>query len=83
MKKLSVTIRLELEIPDEWALHSTSEGTDVLRIGQGQYMDLTFEPMLTKDPEGTWSNSADDEFMNALMDMVVAEDVAYEISTVQ
>jgi len=46
-------------------------------------MDLTFEQMLTRDPEGTWSNSADDEFMNALMDMVVAEDVAYEISTVQ
>jgi hypothetical protein len=83
MKKLSVTIQLDMEIPDDWKLHRTSEGTEVLSIGGGQYLDLTFEPMLTKDPEGTWTNSADEEFMNALMDMVVSEDVGYEVSSVQ
>lgn len=83
MKKLSVTIQLDMEIPDDWEVHRTSEGTEVLKIGEGQYLDLTFEPMLTKDPEGTWTNSADEEFMNVLMDMVVSEDVDYEVSTVQ
>jgi hypothetical protein len=83
MKKLSVTIRLEMEVPDDWLLHSTSEGTDVLKIGADQYLDLTFEPMLTSDPEGNWSNSAEEEFMDSLLDMVVSEEVTYEISTVQ
>lgn len=83
MKKLTVTIQLEMEVPDDWQLHRTSEGTEVLRIGADQYLDLTFEPMLTKDPEGTWTNSADADFMDRLMDTVVSETVDYEISTVQ
>jgi hypothetical protein len=83
MKKLSVTIQLDLEVPDSWELRRTSEGTEVIDMGDGQFMDFTFEPMLTKDPEGTWTNSADDDFMNELMDTVVSEDVIYEISTLQ
>lgn len=83
MKKLSVTIRLDMEVPDDWQIRSTSEGTDILEIGEGQYMDLTFEPMLTEDPEGTWTSSTDDDFVNSLLDMVVSEDVTYEIASVQ
>ncbi len=82
MKKLTVTITLDMEVPDDWELHRTSEGTDVLKIGQGQFLDLTFEPLVTSDPEGTWTNSASDEFMNHLLDMVEMEDVTYSLSPV-
>ena len=79
MKKLAVTIKLELEVPDQWELVQTAEGIEVLDIGNGQYLDLTFEPMVADEIEGTWSNSVDDDFMEALMDMVESEDVAYEV----
>lgn len=79
MKKLAVTISLELEVPDQWELVQTAEGIEVLDIGNGQYLDLTFEPMVADEIEGTWSNSVDDDFMEALMDMVESEDVAYEV----
>jgi hypothetical protein len=79
MKKLAVTIKLELEIPDDWELVKTSEGTDVLKIADRQYLDLTFEPMISHDMEGTWTNSVDDDFMDSLMNMVESEDVAYQV----
>ncbi|HEX8986924.1 MAG TPA: hypothetical protein VF816_03110 [Rhodocyclaceae bacterium] len=83
MKRLSVTIALEMEVPDTWEVRTTSEGTSVLKIGPDQYMDLTFEPMLAKNPEDTWTNSGDDEFVNSLLDMVVTEDVTYELAQIQ
>lgn len=82
MKNIAVTIQLELEVPDEWELTKTSEGVDVIRMGNGQYLDLTFEPMVTDDVEGTWTNSVDEEFMNSLLDTVVTEDVSYKITDI-
>lgn len=79
MKLLAVTIRLELEVPDDWEIAKTADGMDVVRIGDNQFMDLTFEPMLADDPEGTWTDSADDTFMDRLLDMVASEDVAYAL----
>ena len=81
MKRLSVNITLELEVPDDWEIRGTSEGTDILRIGQGQFMDLTFEPLLATDPEGTWTDSADDIFIEQLLDMVASEDVTYRLES--
>lgn len=80
MKNIAVTIQLELEVPDEWELTKTSEGVDVISMGNGQYLDLTFEPMVTDDVEGTWTNSVDEDFMNSLLDIVVTEDVSYKIT---
>lgn len=82
MKRLSVTIKLEMEVHDDWELHATS-GAEVISIGDGQFLDMTFEPMLTDDPEGTWTNSADDDFMNQVLDMVVSEDVQYDLKAIQ
>lgn len=79
-KKLAVTITLNLEVPDHWEVVSTSEGADVLKIGEGEYLDLTFEPMVTKDIEGEWTNSVSDEFINSLFEMVETEEVSYELS---
>ncbi|WP_265947572.1 hypothetical protein [Dechloromonas sp. A34] len=80
MKNVTVTIKLEMEVPDDWELAKTSDGIDILSMGNGQYLDLTFEPMVTDDIEGTWTNEVDEGFMDALMDMVVSEDVAYTLT---
>lgn len=79
MKTLAVTIKLELEVPDDWTLEKTSEGVDVLRMSDGQYLDLTFEPMVTRDIEGTWTNGVSEEFLNDLLDRVVSEEVGYRL----
>ena len=80
-KKLAVTIRLEMEVPDEWTLAQTSDGIDVLSIGNDQYLDLTFEPMVTDDVDGQWTNAVSEAFMDGLLEMVEAEDVYYEITS--
>ena len=80
MKNVAVTIKLELEVPDDWELVKTSDGIDVLSMGNGQYLDLTFEPMVTDDIEGTWTNTVDDGFIDSLLDMVVSEDVSYTVT---
>lgn len=80
-KKLAVTITLNLEVPDHWEVVNTSEGADVLKIGENQFLDLTFEPMVTADIEGEWSNSVSDEFISSLFEMVETEQVAYELSS--
>ncbi len=79
MKSVAVTIKLELEVPDGWELVKTSDGIDVLSMGNGQFLDLTFEPMVTDDIEGTWTNTVDDGFIDSLLDMVVSEDVSYTV----
>ena len=81
MKNVEVTIQLELEVPDEWELTKTSDGIDVISMGNGQYLDLTFEPMVADDIEGTWTNSVDEDFMNSLLDTVVTEEVTYKMTS--
>lgn len=80
MKNLKVTITLEMSVPDHWELAQTAEGVDVLKLADGEFMDLTVEPLLTHDPEGTWSSTDDDDFLNELLDMIDSEDVVYELS---
>ena len=43
MKKLHVTIKLEMSVPDEWELVETSEGTPVLSLPNGQFLDMAIE----------------------------------------
>ena len=78
-KKLSVTIELEMTVPDEWQIIETEDGLGVLKIAPDQFLDLTFEPMVTKDIEGAWTNDVTDEFMDDLMEMVESESVSYEL----
>jgi hypothetical protein len=82
MKRLSVTIKLELEVPDGWELRKTSEGFEVLDIGNGRYMDMSFEPLLSENLDGMWTDSANDEFVNEVLDMVESEEVSYKLSSV-
>ncbi|MGV0953416.1 MAG: hypothetical protein ACOYBQ_04705 [Fluviibacter sp.] len=78
-KKLSVTIELEMTVPDEWQIIETEDGLGVLKISADKFLDLTFEPMVTKDIEGAWTNDVTDEFMDDLMEMVESESVSYEL----
>lgn len=81
-KKLYVSIELEMTVPDDWQIVETEEGVGVLKVAEDAYLDLTFEPMIARDPAGTWNNDVSEEFMNDLLDMVDAESVGYELKQV-
>jgi len=81
MKKLKVQISLEMTVPGDWELVQTSEGTPVLKLPNGQFMDLAIEPLFASDPEETWSSTDSDEVLNDILDMVESEEIAYEFVT--
>jgi len=81
MKKLNVTLKLELSVPDSWELVTTSEGGHVIKLPDGQYLDLAIEPLFATNPEETWSTTDDDDVLNDILDMVETEDVSYEFVT--
>jgi len=81
MKKLNVTIHLELSVPDDWELVTTSEGGRVLKLPNQQFLDLAIEPLFASDPEETWSSADNEDAMNDILDMVEREEVVYEFVT--
>jgi hypothetical protein len=81
MKKLHVTIKLEMSVPEDWELVETSEGTPVLKLPDGQFLDVAIEPLFAADPEETWSSTDDEDQLNDILDMVESEEVAYEFIT--
>lgn len=81
MKKLNVTIQLEMSVPDDWELVETSEGTPVLKLPNGQFMDLAIEPLFASDPEAIWSSTESEDTLNDVLDMVESEAVSYEFVT--
>jgi len=81
MKKLNVTIKLEMSVPDDWELVETSEGGKVLKLPNGQFLDITIEPLFASNPEETWSSTENDDILNDFLDKVESEDVAYEFVT--
>lgn len=82
MKKLNVTIQLEMSVPDDWELVDTSEGTPVLKLPNGTFMDVAIEPLFATDPEDTWTSTDDDDVLNDVLDMVDSETVTYEFEPV-
>ena len=82
MKKLNVTIQLEMSVPDDWSLVETSEGAPVLQLPDGTFMDLAIEPLFATNPEETWSSTDDDDVLNDVLDMVDSESVTYEFTPV-
>jgi hypothetical protein len=81
MKKLHVNLKLELSVPDDWEVVETSEGTSVLKMSDGQFLDLAFEPLFATDPEETWASTSDDEQLDEILDMVDSEEVSYDFVT--
>ena len=78
MKKLNVTIQIAMLVPDDWELATTSEGTSVLKLPQGQFMDIAIEPLFATDPEETWTRTDEEDVLNNMLDMVESEEVRYE-----
>ncbi len=78
MKKLSVTIKLDMLVPDDWELVQTSEGGQVLKLPNQQFLDIAIEPLFASNPEETWASTEDDDVLNDILDMVESEDVVYE-----
>jgi hypothetical protein len=81
MKKLSITIKLEMSVPEDWELVETSEGGQVLKLPDNQFMDIAIEPLFASNPEETWSSTEDDDVLNDILDMVESEEVSYEFIT--
>jgi hypothetical protein len=78
MKQLNVTIKLDMSVPDDWTLFETSEGTPVLKLPNGKFLDIAIEPLFANDPEDTWASTDDESTLNDILDMVESEEVVYE-----
>ena len=81
MKKLNVTIQLEMTVPDDWELVDTSEGTPVIKLPGGKFMDIAIDPLFATDPEDMWSSTDDEDVLDEILDMVESEAVTYEFVT--
>jgi hypothetical protein len=79
MKNLTVVIRAELEVPDDWMLAEHASGAHVLKIGD-QFVDFDLTPLATQDddPDAEWSdrNAA---LVDQVLDAVVGVDVELEM----
>lgn len=83
MKTLTVMIRAELEIPDDWQLVDHPSGIQVLKAGDS-FVDFDIAPLATKStsPDAEWSD-ADDPVVGEVLDAVVGLDAEFEIRSVQ
>ena len=81
MKKLNVTIQIEMTVPDDWQLVETSEGTPVIQMADKKFLDLAIEPLFANDPEDMWRSSENEDELNEVLEMVESEEVAYEFVT--
>lgn len=81
MKKLNVTIKLEMLVPDDWELFETSEGSQVLKLPNNQFLDIAIEPLFASDPEETWTSTEEEDTLNDILDMVESEEVTYDFVT--
>jgi hypothetical protein len=83
MKNLTVLIRAELEVPDDWALVDHASGMQVLKVGD-QFVDFDLIPLATEadDPDAEWSDQ-DHDLVNAVLDTVVGVDIELELSSSQ
>ena len=83
MKKLSLVLTAELEIPDDWELVEHPSGIWVLKVG-GRFVDFDITPLVTVSnaPDATWSDE-DEEFTEEILDMVTGLDSQMEISYLQ
>jgi hypothetical protein len=83
MRKLLVTIQLELDIPNNWELVEHPDKVQAIKMDDGQYMHMSFLPMLTRDfiEDAEWSSECPDEFTESILDMVADEVVYMKVDT--
>ena len=78
MKKLTVLIRADLEIPDDWEIVEHPSGIQVLKIGN-QFVDFDIAPLATTstDQDAEWSD-ANTGLIDQVLDAVVGIDAELE-----
>jgi hypothetical protein len=83
MKKLSLVLNAELEIPDDWELVEHPSGIYVLKVGD-RFVDFDIVPLVTASaaPDATWSDE-DEKFTDDILDMVTGLDSQMEITYLQ
>lgn len=81
MKYLTVVIRAELEVPDNWELVDHPAGIQVLKIGD-QFVDFDIAPLATRsmDPDAEWSD-ANTDVVHEVLEAVVDLDAQLEINS--
>ncbi len=75
MKKLTVIIRAELDVPDTWQLADHPSGIQTLKVGD-QFVDFDLTPLSTRsdDPDAEWSDQ-DADLVGEVLDAVVGMDI--------
>lgn len=74
MKKLTVRIHAELEIPNDWEIVELESGVQVLKIGD-KFVDFDIAPLATSSSEAdaTWSDE-DEALTSRILDAVTGLD---------
>lgn len=71
MKKLRLTIKAELDIPDDWEIVQHKDNITVVDIGNGKFVDFDLLPMIAySQEEGAIWNTVPQELDAEIMDMV-------------
>ncbi len=72
MKKVKVTIKLLMEVPDNWKVIKTPHGVPAFDMGDGKFLDMSFSTMITSETgeDATWTDAYDDEYIDNIMEMV-------------
>ncbi len=83
MKKLSLELHVELEVPDDWELVEHASGIHVLKHGD-RFIDFDIAPLVTNStaPDATWSDE-DEAFTEEILDMVTGLDSKMQITYLQ
>lgn len=81
MKHMTVVIRAELEVPDDWELAEHPAGIQVLKIGD-QFVDFDIVPLATQSsaPDAEWSDRNTD-LIDKVTDAILELDAELEIHT--
>lgn len=74
MKKLTVKITAELDIPDDWELVEHEAGMQVLKIGD-RFVDFDLTPLATDktDADAVWTDE-DEKLTNEILESITEFD---------
>ena len=83
MKKLTIHLHAELEIPDDWELVEHTPNMFVLKVGD-KFVDFDLAPLATTSASGdaVWSDE-DQQLTDDVLDRVTGLDSEMEITYLQ
>jgi hypothetical protein len=61
-----------MEVPDNWEVVKTPHGVPVFDMGDGNFLDMSFTPMVASEngEDATWSDAYEEEYMESIMESV-------------